>query len=75
MIRAKVSGPIAARFVASAKGIPSSRAFRQIEAELDDGDLYVHVHLSWKAVVIVGVIFAQSILYVAEQYRSVLTLP
>ncbi|DAD51510.1 TPA_asm: hypothetical protein [ssRNA phage Gephyllon.4_8] len=75
MIRAKVTGPIAARFVESVKGVPSSRAFHQIEAELDDGDLYVHVHLSWKAVVIIGVIFAQSILYVAQQYSSVLMHP
>lgn len=75
MIRARVSGPIVARFVESTKKDQSPTAFRQVEAQLEDGDLYVHIHLGWKSIVILCIVFAQSITYVAQEYWNVLPTP
>lgn len=75
MIRAKVSGPVVARFIESTHKGQSPSAFRQIEAQLEDGDLYVHIHLGWKSIVVLAIIFAQSITYVVQEYWNVLPTP
>ena len=42
-------------------GLPTSEVFHSISADLRDGDLYIHIHLGWKAMLAFGLAVVPSI--------------
>ena len=60
MLRVKVSGPLLS------DALPDEKAqgldtLHRVDASLRDGDLYVHIHLGWKAFLAFGLVVVQTL--------------
>jgi hypothetical protein len=60
VVKVKVSGPLLSSTIPETTGSDLDTLHR-IDASLRDGDLTVHVHLSWKAFVAFGLIVVQTL--------------
>lgn len=60
MMKVKLTGPLITPKVRVSE-VPEPDGHHSVDARLEEGDLYIHIHLGWKAFLAFGLLVVQTL--------------